>query len=147
MNTLASLFRKASSVFKFSQQPLRLAERPFTPEHWNKMAVAELQALPAHQSLDKLFQSIHLMQHEITPFNYDFYQWSCHHLIHHQHALTKEEIMVMLRLACKYKVRIELFHQHMENELFLRIHRDYDYEIQEEDERTKQQVNAMLKDL
>lgn len=35
----------------------------------------------------------------------------------------------------------------MENELFLRIHRDYDYEIQEEDEKIKQQVAAMLKDL
>lgn len=57
----------------FSQQVHRFVERPFTPENWNKMAVAELQALPADQSLDMLFQSIHLMQQEITPFNYDFY--------------------------------------------------------------------------
>lgn len=35
----------------------------------------------------------------------------------------------------------------MENEFFLRIHRDYDYEIQEEDEKIKQEVAAMLKDL
>lgn len=46
------------------------------------------------------------MQQEITPFNYDFYQWSCHQLIQHQHQLTKQEIIMMLRLACKYKVRI-----------------------------------------
>ncbi len=74
-----------------------------------------------------------LMEAGITPFDYDYYQWGCARAIDQQQRLEKEEITMMLRLACRYRITLEPFQQHIENELFLRIHKDYEVDIQQYD--------------
>lgn len=54
-------------------------------------------------------------------------------MVEQQQDLRKDDIFLMLRLGNKYKITIAPFHLHMENELFLRIHRDYELQIRNYD--------------
>lgn len=69
------------------------------------------------------------MEHNILPFNYDLYSWSCLRLIEQQKDISKDHIFMILRLSIQYKIRMEYFHKHIENEIFLRLYKDYKKEM------------------
>lgn len=52
-------------------------------------------------------------------------------------------MLMMLRLAAEYKIREELFLKHIENELHLRIHRDYHQALLEYDTQIQQQLRTL----
>jgi hypothetical protein len=104
---------------------LKYSERPYTPAQFLSMSTSFIGEQDQSTDLEYLLHGMQLMHSEVTPFSYDLYQWTCSRLVLQQERLHKDEILLMLRLGVQYKVRIESFLTHMENELYLRVHRDY----------------------
>jgi hypothetical protein len=50
-------------------------------------------------------------------------------------------------MGLEYKIRIEPFLEHMENELHLRIHRDYHEYLEEYDQKIQGELKAMYAQL
>lgn len=55
--------------------------------------------------------------------------------------------MLVMRLGRKYRITLEPIQQHIENELFLRIHRDYEPELQQYDEGIRKDMAALMQKL
>ena len=69
------------------------------------------------------------MSKGIVPFSYDSYQWTCARAIESQPQLSKDDIIMLIKLGIDYDIRLTPFSDTIENELFLRIHRDYEYDM------------------
>jgi hypothetical protein len=139
---LSCLFKR---TLRFCTSPL--VERPFTPSSWNAMSMSSLQALPEEEQLGHLLQAVRLMEAGITPFDYDFYQWSCWRVVEQQQRLSKEEIMMMMRLGNKYSIVLEPFQLHIHNEIFLRIHRDYQNDLHLYDQTLNKEMAEVMNKL
>jgi hypothetical protein len=111
------------------------------------MTIAQLQRLPEDEQLHGVLHAVGLMEGGITAFDYDFYQWSCRRVVEQQQRLTKDDIATMMRLAARHRIVVEPFQKHIENELFLRIHRDYEGDLQLYDENIKTQMQTLIGDL
>lgn len=125
---------------------LKYSERPYTPAQFLSMSTAFIRERDP-TDLEYLLHGIQLMYNNITPFSYDLYQWTCSRLVLQQERLNKDEILLMLRLGVQYKVRIESFLLHMENELYLRVHRDYEGDIEDYDRRVAQELKGIYAQL
>lgn len=124
-----------------------LAERAFTPAQFVTASTAHILKQPIDSRLELVMHPLQLMARGVIPFSYDFFQWGCGRLIEQQPDLHKEEIFLMMRLGNTHQVRLPYFLKHMENELYLRVHRDYHAFIADYDQQLQKEVKEVYAQL
>ena len=77
------------------------------------------------------------MSSGVLPFSYDGYEWTCARGIECQSQLQKDDLLMLMNLGVEYGVRLSPFSELIENEVFLRIHRDYEADMQDYEEQVQ----------
>jgi hypothetical protein len=77
---------------------LKYQEKPWSREVWV--------TLSSKGTIKDAMHSGWMMSKEVLPFSYDNYESICAKAVECQHELTKEDILMLIELGVKYRVRL-----------------------------------------